>query len=403
MKIFALFLFLFSVFASLAFAQIQITEIMYNPDGRDEGREWIEMVNLGTPLNIEAGRDGWRLFDGKNHYLRSADFNWNSNEVIIFVQDKAKFLKDFPALSVKMIESSFYLKNSAGAIKLLDINKNTLAAADYHDIADEGFSIVFSGSWRQGQRNGAPGVYPDINVEVGVSKPIQSPEIQNTNSTAPNVSQLSPIQTLSQVITTTTQTPNFNPEFLFPHYLSINEFLPNELGKDDDEFIELLNEDGAKVNLSDYWIKIGDKKIKLTGETSDKFVVLWKQDYQFNIRNKGESIALFYKNKQIHKISYSGLAAAGESFSKINNDWVWIQATPGEENKLIAIKKQFVNQQTKTKNSQDEDSKIFQEEFLGNAQSQIKDKIAPAVNFNPLIVGFLFAAIIAIAVIVIVK
>ncbi|MCX6778632.1 MAG: lamin tail domain-containing protein [Candidatus Magasanikbacteria bacterium] len=49
---------------------LQITEIMYDPDGVDTKREWVEIKNTGTaPVDIVGGSSSssWRFFVDSNH------------------------------------------------------------------------------------------------------------------------------------------------------------------------------------------------------------------------------------------------------------------------------------------------------------------------------------------------
>ena len=44
--------------------QIKITEIMYDLEGTDTDREWIEVHNeTGTEIDLT----GWKFYDGSNH------------------------------------------------------------------------------------------------------------------------------------------------------------------------------------------------------------------------------------------------------------------------------------------------------------------------------------------------
>ena len=50
---------------NFAFASISITEIMYDLDGSDTDREWVEIFNDGNPVDLT----GWKFNDGSNHIL----------------------------------------------------------------------------------------------------------------------------------------------------------------------------------------------------------------------------------------------------------------------------------------------------------------------------------------------
>jgi len=110
---------LFLIF-NLVFGEVNgilVSEIMYNPEGNDNGREWIEIINLSTQtLNIFGGKKGWRINDGTNHLFEETNITLNPNEVLVIVQDKNVFLNEHPDFKGKIIQANFSLKNESGAI-----------------------------------------------------------------------------------------------------------------------------------------------------------------------------------------------------------------------------------------------------------------------------------------------
>jgi len=61
------FLFLLLIFPGGLYSQVVITEVMYDLEGSDSGREWVEIVNLSSQtLDISL----WKFFEnGTNHGL----------------------------------------------------------------------------------------------------------------------------------------------------------------------------------------------------------------------------------------------------------------------------------------------------------------------------------------------
>jgi hypothetical protein len=139
----------------------------------------------------------------------------------------------------------------------------------------------------------------------------------------------------------------------------INEFLPNPDGNDKgNEFIELLNLDDYSLKLEDIYIKIGNKKIQLQGEIKPHdYFVITNKDYNFNIRNQGETIEIYTKNNdKIFSISYKGKAVKGKSFSRQNNGlWKFTQPTPGKKN-VFSQKKEFQDNLQNKNNQIDKNS-----------------------------------------------
>jgi len=163
------FFIIFFLISNLAFASdLYISEIMYNPQGNDEGREWIEIVNLSfSPLRIFGGRKGWRFYDGSNHLFEEAEIILNPNEVLLIVQNKQKFLSEYTYFNGKIIEvKNMSLKNEQGFISIFDESKNLKASREYYNICGgngNGYSLIFLNDvcYEGEQKNGNPGFYPD--------------------------------------------------------------------------------------------------------------------------------------------------------------------------------------------------------------------------------------------------
>lgn len=100
------------------FAQVVITEIMYDLDGSDSGREWVEILNdedEGVDLSV------WRFYENEtNHKLnlfRGSEI-LEAGEYAIIADNTEKFLLDWPGFSGTVFDSSFSLKNTGEAISL---------------------------------------------------------------------------------------------------------------------------------------------------------------------------------------------------------------------------------------------------------------------------------------------
>ncbi|MEK7502853.1 MAG: lamin tail domain-containing protein [Patescibacteria group bacterium] len=107
------------VFAFPAYASIVISEIMYDVEGSDTGREWVEIQNIGA----DADLTGWKLFEsGVNHGLVLAKGNilLPQNGFAIIADNIDKFLLDWPDFSGTIFDSSFSLSNSGETVILRD-------------------------------------------------------------------------------------------------------------------------------------------------------------------------------------------------------------------------------------------------------------------------------------------
>ena len=106
---------------SLVRANVIINEVMYDLDGADIGREWIELYNDGSsPVDIS----NYKLFEsGVNHKLTlfQGDKNISSFGYAIITSDKLKFKNDWPNFNGTIFDSTFSLSNTGEALGIKDI------------------------------------------------------------------------------------------------------------------------------------------------------------------------------------------------------------------------------------------------------------------------------------------
>ncbi len=387
--------FLLLFFPFISSAQILITEVMYNPEGNDKDREWFEAINLGNDFEVLTGRNGWRIYDGKNRLLKGENFIWRRNEIIIFVQDKNKFLEEYSQINCRIVESSFTLKNKEGEIKILDKNKNTLAEFKYSSSLGangNGYSLISeSGIIKEGNfKNGKPCIYPEplVNKQKDIQVTTSS---ENFLSLKEETSTPTIKEEISKQEITEIQEPDYSN-------LLITEFLPNPYGKDEDEFIEIYNEGDEELDLNKIFLKIGNKSHRLFGVIKPKeFKVFSKKELNFNIKNKGEEITILLgKEKELFSIKYTGKAPEGKSFARDEyGKWRWTIPTPGKEN-IFSEEIEEKNLTLKTPLNNQKENLAFDENIY-NPSFQIKQ---PANIFNiadlkVIFIGFLLALIIS--------
>ena len=105
--------------AAPVYAGVVITEIMYDLEGTDTGREWIEIQNTGAEVDLTV----WKFFEnGTNHGLTL--FRGNvllpQNGFAVIADSAEKFLFDWPGFSGTIFESSFSLSNTGETLVLRD-------------------------------------------------------------------------------------------------------------------------------------------------------------------------------------------------------------------------------------------------------------------------------------------
>ena len=160
MKYFGVFSLVFFI-PLITFAQIIITEIMYDLEGSDSGREWIEITNITTD-SIDLST--WKFFEnGSNHGLVIFFFfsNLSANSSAILADNPSKFLSDWSGFSGVIFDSSFSLKNTGESISIRNPDLSDVDLVNY--ITDwgaqgDGSSLQKNnGTWLASSPN--PGVY----------------------------------------------------------------------------------------------------------------------------------------------------------------------------------------------------------------------------------------------------
>jgi hypothetical protein len=114
-------LFLYSVIPGIAIADILITEIMYDAEGSDAKKEWIEIYNPGPDV-FDLSRVTLR--DTKNHVLNPPPKNGGVGSLVvppesyaIIASDAATFIASYPNVGI-VIDSVMSLNNTDGSVTI---------------------------------------------------------------------------------------------------------------------------------------------------------------------------------------------------------------------------------------------------------------------------------------------
>lgn len=121
---------IFSVF-NLVQASFEITEIMYDLDGTDSNREWIEVKNIS---NKTEDLSKWYLFsDNTKHTLvPQNESNVANGSYAVIVQNVPQFKNDWPNFAGQIFDSSWTgFKNSGELISLKDPELNVVSPISY--------------------------------------------------------------------------------------------------------------------------------------------------------------------------------------------------------------------------------------------------------------------------------
>ncbi|NTV22013.1 MAG: PKD domain-containing protein [Candidatus Yonathbacteria bacterium] len=166
------------------FADVRMTEVMYDPSGTDTGREWIEVCNTGdTDITLST----WRLFEGDtNHKITTTTSSENGilgGHACAIIADKPDaFANDFSEYTGRVFDSTFSLNNTGETLILRDgdlIDSDTTV----YDVSASGagdgntLSRTVSGAWVATAPN--PGVWDPSSFPAPIEA--EKDDTSNTN------------------------------------------------------------------------------------------------------------------------------------------------------------------------------------------------------------------------------
>jgi len=289
---------------SSVYADIKITEIMYNPTCySDKYCEWVEIYNENeTSLNIT----GWVFSDNdQNDTLEGfPSFILPGNSYALIVDDDTR------------IYNEYEIPESTGWIYTGDTTLgNKLGDSDQITIYDEELNVIDA-------------IFYDFDITEGKSYALINGTWQESEPT-PGKS-------------------NENVDiFLDYSVIKINEFLPNPEGDDDasmpsGEWIEVYNSGEQSLDLLGFKIKDESGKELLFDNTHVKdstiiqpesFLIVYVNGKYGFLNNEGSEklILTDFKDKSLDEITYSE-SKEGLSWSKINDEWRMTPPTLGMKN-----------------------------------------------------------------------
>jgi hypothetical protein len=170
----------FVVFPSLASANLEITEIMYDPKGVNTNHQWVEVYN-NSDVSVSIDASKWRFNDGSSHYVNNkVGFSVPARAYFILTGDKNTFSIDHPEYGGTVIDTSMALDKDGGVVSIIN-DGTTIDTVTYSSAmggAEDGNSIQKSGStWLSG--------VPTIGSAYQNNAPIsQEQNIQNDQNTS---------------------------------------------------------------------------------------------------------------------------------------------------------------------------------------------------------------------------
>ena len=187
----------------IAFAQVQITEIMYDlgedasGSTADAKREWIEILNNGS---ASVDLSDWRFNDGSNHKFATSSITNSltlpAGAYAILASDAETFLSEHPGFNSILFDTVMSLNNTGSTLSLIDDNGATEDSVSYtSDVGGggDGNSLqLVSGAWMSGsptpgEANAAGGANDtpqnDTNTSDGTQNNENTPPPQETKKT----------------------------------------------------------------------------------------------------------------------------------------------------------------------------------------------------------------------------
>ncbi|MBI5469835.1 lamin tail domain-containing protein [Candidatus Kaiserbacteria bacterium] len=116
-------------------ASVVISEFLYDAQGSDTGKEWVELFNTG-PNAVDISK--WKVSDGSNHVLNAPPKNGSTGSMTlapgtyaILAGDAAAFLGAHAGLGVSIIDTTLSLGNAAGSISIRDASSTVIDSVSY--------------------------------------------------------------------------------------------------------------------------------------------------------------------------------------------------------------------------------------------------------------------------------
>jgi hypothetical protein len=145
--------------------KILINEIMYDPKGKDEDREWIEIFNIGS---CDVNLTGWKFFESNtNHRIVLIDGNiiLKPKSFAIISNNASKFKEEYPSAYCSIFQSSFSLSNQGEFIAIKNSSLEIIDSVNYSrdwGASDNGKSLELKdGKWVESYADGGTPCLPN--------------------------------------------------------------------------------------------------------------------------------------------------------------------------------------------------------------------------------------------------
>jgi hypothetical protein len=311
--------------------RVEFSELLPNPSGSEIENEWLELYN-NSPKQISIDR--WQIGDSS---IKRFTFKAEIHNV---------FIPAYGYLLVKRPTSGISLNNTGEQITLYAPDGSRRDQVVY-DKAIEDFAFAKSdGSW-QWTSALTPGKMNVIENNLETSD-----DLVLIKTTATDINKQLTASNTKSVITID---KNVEDQII------LTEVLPNPIGSDDNEWLEIKNIGGNDVDLFGYYLDdqeggsqpyyFASSTIVKTGE----FLLVKKTESKLSFGNQQDSVRLLGNDKKVlWQIKYDQ-AKEGQSYALDNNgDWQWTKnLTPGQDNVFSnSMQNPFIEKQNTTTNAE---------------------------------------------------
>jgi hypothetical protein len=252
---------------------LRFSEVLPNPVGEDSVAEWLEIENFGSEI---ADLSNFQISIGRKNF--------------IFPEDSKISVGGF--LLISREESGITLPNSGGEISLATPTNRMIAELTYPKVA-EGIAFAWDGSAFRATQTLTPAAANSILMLTKKSSAKKSSIHKNING-------------------------NLSTE------IRISEILPNPVGADSREFIELENFGSVAVNLGNWRISDAQKTFTIPDSIilqPGEFRSFPKSLTKISLNNSGDEVSLSdFRDELISFFSFHSLPE-GVSFSLENSDF----------------------------------------------------------------------------------
>lgn len=167
---------------------VNISEIMYDIEGADAGREWIEVYN-GSSADIDLS--AWKLFEANvSHNITAAGSSVvPAGAWAIIADSPEKFTADNPGFSGSLFDSAFSLANGGEAVALHDSADAIVDQVSYEaswGAAGDGDTLqkTADGTWIAAEPTVGSGTVANASAAAGQSDNAANNALGNANDSA---------------------------------------------------------------------------------------------------------------------------------------------------------------------------------------------------------------------------